>query len=162
MSDEHLDGSGRPGPEEGAAERLFARVRDACAEADGLPGHLEAGLRVALGGLAADPELARLLTLDPLPGGADDAWIEVGRELVGRFGALLRDAAAADPRASREPDFVAPFVIDGVRFQIARLVLAGETSDLLELVPGTLEGLLAYWFEPGRARALSRAAIARR
>lgn len=147
--------------EEGAA-RLFDQVREACTEADDLPGRLEAGLRVALGGLATDPELARLLTVDGLPGAPAGQPAEAGREWVSRFGVLLSDAAAADPRASREPDYVAPFLLDGVRFLIARLVLAGETDDLLRLLPGILECLLAYWFEPGEPRALARAAMARR
>ena len=156
------EGQGRgPCPGDGGAERLFALVRDACAEADDLPARLEAGLRVVLGGLAADPDLARLLTLGSPPRGADPQGREPGRDWIGRFGVLLDEAAAADPRASRGPAFLVPFLLGGVRLEIARLVLAGEASDLPRLLPGLLEALLAFWFEPGEPPALARAALAR-
>jgi hypothetical protein len=143
---------------EAGARRLFALVRDACVGGEDLPARLEAGLRVALEMLAADPELAHLLTVQTYldrEAGALDAQ----RDWFGRFGRLLREAAESDPRASRQPSFLAPFLIGGVRFQIARRVLAGEGSDLLRLLPVTLEGLLAYYFEPGEPRALARAAL---
>jgi hypothetical protein len=47
-----------------------------------------------------------------------------------------------------------------VRFQIARLVLNGETSDLPRLLPSLLEGLLSYYFEPGESPRLARVALA--
>lgn len=141
-----------------AARRLFATVRGACSSTDDLPTRLAAGLRVTLDTLAADPGLAYLLTVDPYLGGGGEA-LDANREWIGRFGGLLRHAALADPRASREPAFLAPFLIGGVRFQIARVVLKGEGSDLLRLLPGTLEALLAYYFEPGEPRALALAAL---
>jgi hypothetical protein len=142
---------------EAGARRLFGCVRDACAEGEELPVRLEAGLRAALDLLAADPELAHLLIVQPYLGGEEvrDAQLEWTR----RFGGLLRDAAANDPRASRETSFLAPFLIGGVRFQIARLVLDGEGVDLLRLLPGTLEALLSYFFEPGEPGRLARAAL---
>jgi hypothetical protein len=151
-----------PSTAEEGAVRLFDQVRDACAEADGLPASLEVGLRVVLGGLAADPELARLLTFGPHAPRADPKGPEVGRELVADLGVLLGEAAAADPRASREPPFLAAFLIGGVRHEIAGLVLAGETSDLMRLLPEILECLLAFYFEPGEPQALARAALAHR
>jgi hypothetical protein len=148
-----------PWPGDSGAERLLTLVREACAGGTDLPTRLEAGLRVALELLAADPAMARLLTVDPYLDDEDGA-LDALRRWTERFGALLRDAAAQDPRASPvEPVFLAPFLIGGVRFQIARLVLNGEASDLLRLLPGTLEALLAYYFEPGEPRALAEAAL---
>jgi hypothetical protein len=152
-------GSPPPWPGDGGGKRLFSLVRGACADADGLPARLEAALRAALGALAAEPELAHRLTVEPYLGEEQEA-LDAQLEWVGRFGVLLRDAAAADPRASKEPLFLAPFLIGGVRLQIARLVLTGEAPELLRLLPGTLEGLLAYYFEPGEPRVLARAALA--
>jgi hypothetical protein len=144
------------------AERLLARVRAACAGKAGLPARLEAGLRAALEMLAEEPELARLLTLDPSLGSAADGELNALREWTERFGALLREAAAADPRANTaEPSFLAPFLIGGVRFQIGRLVASGEGSDLPRLLPSLLEGLLSYYYEPGEPRALAEAALKR-
>jgi hypothetical protein len=138
------------------ARRLFALVRCACAGAGDLPTRLEAGLRVALDTLAADPELAHLLTAEPYLGD-DGGALEAQREWIERFGELLRDAAAEDPRTSPAPPFLAPFLIGGVRFQIARLAINREVADLPRLLPGTLDALLAYYFEPGEPRTLARA-----
>ncbi|HEX4306453.1 MAG TPA: hypothetical protein VHZ54_10470 [Solirubrobacterales bacterium] len=143
---------------DGEARHLFALVQAACAAGDDLPTRLEAGLRTVLETLAADPELAYRLTVAPYLG-ADDEALDAQREWIARFGALLREAAAGDPRASTEPSFLAPFLVGGVRFLIARLVIKGEGSDLLRLLPGTLETLLAYYFEPGEPRPLARVAL---
>jgi hypothetical protein len=153
-----------PRAADAAARRLFALVCDACAGAEDLPARLEAGLRAALSMLADEPGLAYLLTASPGAGAdADRHALDAQREWIGRLGALLHDAAASDPRASSvEPSFLPPFLIGGVHFQIARLVLAGEGSDLLRLLPGTLEALLAYYFEPGESIPLAQAALAAR
>jgi len=144
------------------ARRLYAQVRDACEGGEDLPTRLEAGLRAALGTLAAEPELAYELTVAPWLG-SDEGALDALREWIGLFGGLLRDAVASDPRTTTSDlRFLAAFLIGGVRFQIARLVIAGEAQDLLRLLPGTLEALLAYYFEPGEPRSLARAALARR
>jgi hypothetical protein len=149
-----------PRSADAGARRLFAAVRGACGEVEGLPARLAVGLGGALEILADDPKLAYQLTVDPYLG--DDRSLEARNRWIVRFGDLLRDAAAEDPRASREPAFLAPFLIGGVRFQIARLVLRGDVADLPHLLPGTLEALLAYYFEPGEPRALADAALTRR
>jgi hypothetical protein len=129
---------------------------------EGLAARLEAGLRTTLGRFASDADLACLLTVDAFLDGRDGAP-DASRRWVGRFGELLRDAAASDPRASAvESSFLAPFLIGGVRHEIARLVLDGKASDLLGLLPGMLEALLAFYLEPGEPRRLARAALARR
>ncbi|HTT95752.1 MAG TPA: hypothetical protein VMF55_13850 [Solirubrobacterales bacterium] len=146
-----LDGAGDSQPTwpgDGGARRLFGEVRRACAAVEGLPARAEAGLRVALETLAADPDLARRLTVDPHLGD-DDGALEAQRAWIERFGVLLSEAAAGDPRTTvAEPRFLAGFLVGGVRFQIGRLVLSGEAAGLPRLLPGLLEGLLAYYFEP--------------
>jgi hypothetical protein len=138
------------------ARQLFELVRRACAGAGDLPTRLEVGLRVAFDALAADPELAHRLTAEPYLG-EDEGALDAQREWIERFGELLRDAAAGDPRASSAPPFLAPFLIGGVRFQIGRLAINREVSDLPRLLPSTLDALLAYYFEPGEPRPLARA-----
>ena len=154
-------GSGHPQRWEGeaGARRLLSIVRASCPQGEDLPTRLGAGLRAALGELAADPELASLLSVEAHLH-PDEGALDAQREWTRRFGAVLRDAAASEPRASAvEPSFLAPFLIDGVRFQIGRMVIAGEASDLLRILPQTLAALLAYYFEPGESRALARAAL---
>jgi hypothetical protein len=143
---------------EAGARRLFVRVRDAGLEGDDLPSRLELGLRAALEMLAANPDLARLLTVDPYLGG-DQAALDAQREWIDRLGKLMNAAAASDPRASRESDFLARFLVGGVRFQIARRVLNGEASDLSRLLPSLLTTLLSYYFEPTESRRLTLVAI---
>jgi hypothetical protein len=141
------------------ARRLFGLVREACEGREDLPTRLEAGLRAALGMLAAEPELAYELTVAPYMGD-DEAALDGLREWLARFGGILGEAAASDPRTTTpELTYLAPFLIGGVRFQIARLIIGGEGSDLLRLLPGTLEALLAYYFEPGQPQTLARAAL---
>jgi hypothetical protein len=146
------------------AEYLLCSVRAACTDAEDLPRRLEAGLRVALQTLAADPDLARRITVDPYLGGGDQPLaLDAQREWLARFGAILREAVASDPRTTASDlSFLADFLIGGVRFRIARLVLSGEADDLLRLLPSLLEGLLSYYFEPGEPRRLARAALADR
>jgi hypothetical protein len=125
------------------AERLFTRVQGACPDGADFPARLEAGLRVTLDLLSEDPDLAHLLTVEPILDAGEEERAAL-RGWVERFGVLLRDAAAADPRSSTvEPPFLAPFLIGGIRFQIARLVLAGEATDLPRLLPTMLPALLA-------------------
>ncbi|MBS1675997.1 MAG: hypothetical protein JST08_01300 [Actinobacteria bacterium] len=141
------------------ARRLFTHVRSACAEHDRLPARLEAGLRAALDLLAEEPDLARLLTVDPYLGD-DQVALAAQREWIGRFARLLREAVADDPRTTpSDLRFLGEFLIGGVRFQIARRVLKGESAELPRLLPGLLEGLLAYYFDPGEPPRLARAAL---
>lgn len=142
------------------ARRLFTAVCESCARKADLPGRLAAGIRAALDLLAADPELARLVTVAPHLG-ADPAALAAQDEWIERFGDLLRAAVADDPRTTASDlPFLAGFVIGGVRLQIARHVLNGEAADLPRLLPGLLEVILSYYFEPGEASRLARAALA--
>jgi hypothetical protein len=137
-------------------------VREACAGGEDLPARLEAGLRAALETLATEPELAYELTVAPWLESGDGA-LDAERAWMARFGDLLCEAVACDPRTtpSRLP-FLATFLIGGVRFQIGRLVLNKEASDLPRLLPALLEGLLSYYFEPGEPRRLAHIALAGR
>jgi hypothetical protein len=142
------------------ARRLLAVVREACASAEDLPTGLAAGLRVTLDTFVAEPELAYELTVAPWLE-SDGRALDAQRVWMARFGDLLSDAVAGDPRiASSRLPFLAGYVIGDVRFQIGRLVLNHEAADLPRLLPGLLEGVLAYYFEPGEPRALTKAALA--
>jgi hypothetical protein len=141
------------------ARRLLVRVEDACHGCEGLPARLQAGLRAALEMLAAEPDLAYELTVAPWLE-SDDGILDAQRAWMARFGDLLSDAVEEDPATTTSGiPSLASFVVGGVRFQIARLVLNKETSALPRLLPSLLEGVLAYYFEPGEPVALARAAL---
>ncbi|HTR74155.1 MAG TPA: hypothetical protein VMH33_02715 [Solirubrobacterales bacterium] len=147
-----------PSPGEDGAARLLALLRAGCAAEEDFPSRLEAALRTSLDFLAADPDLAYLLTVEPYLGGDEEA-LAAQRVWIGRFGCLLREAVATDPRTTTSDlPFLADFVIGGVRHRIARLVLNGEAADLPRLLSGLLEGVLSYYFDPGELRLLAHVA----
>lgn len=142
-------------PGDPGARRLFEAVREACLGGADFPARLEAGLRAALELLAADPDLAQLLTVQPFISGSGEDLAGL-RHWLGRFAELLRDAAADHFEADSHPRLSELFLLGGVRFQIARLTLNGEAADLPRLLPVTLDVLLAYYVEPVEARRLAR------
>ena len=137
---------------ERAAQRLRDTIAAACDPRDAFADRVQAGLRVALALLAADPALARLLTVEPFLGDGDP--LPRYRHWQKRYGALLRRAAAESPEALTNPPFVEPALIGGIRSQIADLVLAGEDDRLEDLLPGFTEFLLAY-YRPAPASQLT-------
>jgi hypothetical protein len=146
-----------PWPGDHAAERLRDAVLAPCATRADFPGKVEAALRVTLRLLAADPELAHLLTAQPYVGG-DEQALRAQQHWQSRFGDMLRDAAAGHPAPASRPRFLEPFLIGGVRFQIGRQVLAGEAAQLERLLPDLLEPLLAFYLGPEEAGRIARAA----
>jgi hypothetical protein len=148
-----------PWPGEAGAERLRDAVLAACARRKDFPGQLEAALRAALELLAADPDLAHLLTVRPY---LDDgeAALRAQRRWLHRFGELLRNAAPACPEADSRPRFLEPFLIGGIRFQIAGQVLDGEAEQLQRLLSSALEFLLSFYLESGEVRRIVREAAA--
>jgi hypothetical protein len=146
-------------PSELGFERLHAAILAACAGCEDFPGRLAAALRATLGLLADEPDLARLLTVQPYLDGGEEA-LRAQRRWLRHFGDLLRDAAAAYPEANPHPRFLEPFLIGGIRFQIARQVLTGEAAQLQSLLPSTLQFLLAFYFAPQEVGRIACAATA--
>jgi hypothetical protein len=146
--------SAAPWPGEAAAERLRDTALAACAASEGFPAQLEAALRAALRLLAAEPETARLLLVFPVD---DELGQRSQRRLLRRFAALMRHAAKACPRATLPPFFIEPHILGAIRFQVARMLEAGEASQLERLVPDALRFLLPYYYGPEEARWLAQA-----
>jgi hypothetical protein len=108
-------------------------------------------LAAALTFFEQNPELSRDLAVL----GGDVLTLEAQRGWIASFGELLRGAAAGLPGLSSGPRFRERFLIEGIRFQVGRRVLAGETASLQELRPELLRIVLAYYREAGPARKLS-------
>lgn len=128
---------------ERGAERLHDVIAASCDPRAPFAERVQSGLRVALALLVADPDLARLLTVEPYLDD-DDTFLRY-QHWKKRYGALLRRAAPESPEALTNPPFVEPALIGGIRSQIAHCVLAGEADRLEDLLPGFTEFLLAYY-----------------
>ncbi len=128
---------------ERGAQRLHDAITAVCDPHASFADRVQAALRAALALLAADPDLARLLTVEPYLDD-DDTFLRY-QHWKKHYGALLRRAAAESPEASTNPPFVEPALIGGLRSQIAHRVLVGETNRLEDLLPGFTEFLLAYY-----------------
>lgn len=144
---------------ERGAQRLYQEIAATYDPRVGFAKGVEAALRATLALFAADPDLARLLTAEPFP--EDEASIACYRRWKKRYGALLRHAAAGCPEASVHPPFVEPVLIDGIRSQISRRVLAGKTAELEALLPVLLEFVLVYYLDPQQTASYVRAARAK-
>jgi hypothetical protein len=144
---------------ERGAERLLRFIEAGHDPEGGFPKQVEAALRATLALFAADPALARLLAVRPY-GAGDEAICRYQRGLK-RYGALLRRAAASDPRASIQPDFVEPALVGGIAWQITRHLFAEGAESLEDLLPDLLEFVLAYYYEPVDAVRLTQATLTR-
>lgn len=127
-------------------ERLHKAIVASYVPGAGFAERVEAALRATLALFAADPALARLLTVEPCLG--DKVAIECHQRWKKRYSALLRHAAADSPLALTHPPFLEPILIDCIRSQISRSVLAGETAELPALIPDLLEFVLVYYLDP--------------
>ena len=103
---------------ERGAQRLHDAIATSCDPREPFAERVQAALRAALALLAADPTLARLLTVEPCLG--SELVIRRHQRWQKRYGALLRRAAAESPEASSHPSFLEPALIGGLRFQVAR------------------------------------------
>jgi hypothetical protein len=137
---------------EHGAERLLGAITATCDPRAGFAVQVEVALRAALEFLASEPGLARRLTVEPRLG--DEAGIRSYQRWQKLYGALLRRAAGAHPELPIHPRFLEPALIGGIRFQIARHVLAGEAAKLEALTPELLQFVLSYYLEPGQASAI--------
>ncbi len=129
---------------ERAAERLMDAVTAACMAQTSFPQQVEAALRATLGLFAAEPELGRLLTVQPFEG--DEAALRCYQHWQGRFGSLLRRAAAGDLAAYAHPDFVAPGLIAGLCWRLSGPLRAGEPGKLEALLPSLVEFVHVCYF----------------
>ena len=127
---------------ESGAARLYGSVRAACASGGDFAERVDAGLAAALSLLAADPDLSRHLVL-----GSDQEALAAQRRWVASFGELLREAAADLPGASSGPRLRETLLIDGIRLQLGRRVLAGEAARMEELRPELLRIVMACYLD---------------
>jgi hypothetical protein len=151
-----MDGSSTADHRNGA-RRLLETIAAACDPAADFPDQLHSTLDAALGLLASEPALARLLCLEPY---ADDDLSRRGQpRWLEACAARLRQAARSCPRASCPPPFLEPLLLDAIYWRVSDRVRAGHLEQLQGLLPDLFESTLAYYFE---AEELSRIVAAAR
>lgn len=135
---------------ERGSKRLLEALTTSCAGQAGFADQVRAALDAATGLLAAEPELARLLVLDPYDGSR--ALLRRHCLWLDRYAALLRGAAQQCPDASSSPPFLEPALLRGVRWQLAGLVLADRAASLPDLAPELYRFILCYYLDPNQLR----------
>jgi hypothetical protein len=138
------------------AERLPATVAAACDPAADFPDQLHSTLDAALGLLASEPDLARLLCIEPYTG--DDLAWRAQRRWRMACAAKLRRAARSCTRASVPPPFLEPLLLDGIYWRVCECVRAGQVEELPSLSPDLLEYTLAYYLDLGEVSRIVAAA----
>jgi hypothetical protein len=133
---------------ERGSERLFETVTAACASRVEFGGRVRSGLDAALAFLGSEPELARLLVLEPY---LDRTLLDLHRPLLDRYADLLRRAASSAPEALSHPPFVEVTLLGGIRWQISERLLAGQPTQLPQLAPALTRYVLCYYLQPDRA-----------
>ena len=128
------------------AERLLRTIALACDPRAGFAEQVEAALGVTLALFAAEPDLARLLALPPF--GGDEEVMRCRHRWLRRYGAMLRRAAAGQPKAAAHPPLLEPTLIGGIYFQISRYLLDDRAEQLQDLLPDLREFLLVYYLGP--------------
>lgn len=122
------------------AARLCGTIKDACvnlAPAD-YRGRARAGIAAALGFLAAEPDVARLLSAEPPP--QITALATARRELVDRLGAMLR--AVLEPGGATLLPGLERRLIGAALALVCTRSAAGDPRRLRELEPELSELLL--------------------
>jgi AcrR family transcriptional regulator len=129
-----------------AYEVIRAHVREMMIEAaEPYPEHPEkliASLRVLLAYFATEPELARLVLVEPLSAGS--AMSAHHEEALGVLVARLRDLANNTTEPSSRTDEV---LILGVISLVARRINVGEAEGLEDLLPELAEILLSSYLD---------------
>jgi AcrR family transcriptional regulator len=138
---------------EACHERLLAILEQPCDKRASVEERLETALGAALGMLASEPEVARLLFVEAPS--ASTAIALRYHEWLRRYGTLLRSAvpqAASKSSLAVEIDQV---IVGGIASRLASEVLQGRAAQLRVLVPHFVDYVLAFYAvdQPGPQEA---------
>lgn len=115
-------------------------------------------VRLALAALlsfvAAEPELARLVFVEPQLAGGEIAARQ--REGLASFAPVLRGGRPPRPEGRPVPEHVDEAVLGGIASLLASRINAGETTDVEGLLPELLEFALTPYLGAARAGALAK------
>ena len=129
------------------------QVLDAYAAEESWPEQMRAALGTLLRFLAAEPQLARLVMVEPIAAGPPLS--DHHSEAIGMFAALL-DAGREEGGAESPAEGTADFVIAGAGSLMIQRIAAGEAERLDQLLPDILESMLAPYLGPAEAERIAR------
>jgi AcrR family transcriptional regulator len=128
---------------EQAQERLLGVLTFPCYTHDTMPERVQASLAAGLEFLAAEPDLAILITVEAPAAGQELARRHL--EWMKQYGALLRLGALGMSSVSKPAATVELMIAGGIVAAVAQKALAGEAARLPELAPEFTEYALAFY-----------------
>jgi AcrR family transcriptional regulator len=128
-------------------------VLEAYGSKDAWPEQVRAGLAALLGFLADEPQLAKLVMVEPLAAGPPIA--DHHRDGVGGFAVML-DAGREMEGAESPPAGTADAVVAGIASLIIQRIVVGQAERLEELLPDLLESALAPFLGPAVAERIAQ------
>lgn len=136
------------------AERLLGAIALAVEPGAGFPEQIDSALRATLALFVAEPELGRLLAVQPFAG--DEVALDCFQRWQQHGADHLRAAAARSPGARIHPAFLEPALISGICWQVSRHLLDEGPEHLEDLLPSLLEFVFLCYFGPDQASRLTR------
>jgi AcrR family transcriptional regulator len=134
------------------ADHLWSLVEEAARPEAQWPERLRAGLAALLGFLAAEPELARLVLIEPVAVGG--AAAERQRASLRGIGERLRVGREAASKPELLPDGIEEALVGGIVALVVREVGAGRAERLPRLLPELLALTLIPYVGPEEAQRL--------
>lgn len=132
---------------------LQVRIESACADADGWPAGVAAGVHAALEWVAAEPRAAQLLTNDALAGG--NAGFERYERMVAYVAELLAPGRKQAAHGERLPEITERAMASGVAMLVAQRLSIGREAELPGLAPEATQFVLTPYLGSDEARRIA-------
>lgn len=133
-----------------AASWLCGRVESAAAVSEQWPRRVRAGVSEAMRLLAANPDLAHLISVEALQAGA--AARRRRQDCIARLAAVLR---ADRPRESDLPSELEELLVGGAFAHVARCVDAGNVDRLADSTAELVHYMLIPYLDPAESRRIA-------
>jgi len=137
-------------------ERLFEVLTAPCESGGTVEERVEGSLMTGLAALAGEPALARMLFVEA-PAAGEEIALRY-HQWLGRYGKLLRAAAAEPSPDAIPPVELEPVIVGGIASRIGAEVLRGRTAHLPELIEPIARYVLAFYALAEAASAASSSA----
>jgi len=124
-------------------ERLFEVLTGPCETGRTVEERVGASLTAGLAALAGEAALARMLFVEA-PAAGEEIALRY-HEWLGRYGSLLRAAAAELPPDAIPPAELEPVIVGGIASRIGGEILHGRAAHLPELIAPMVGYVLAFY-----------------